>query len=84
MTIQQIFQSVTILINNAIAKLSYDKTISAVVYTKSGDLYGVNYNNRVILVPNGTGVTIPLGSLVWLKIPNCDKTSMYICNLRYK
>lgn len=60
-----------------------DRTFSAVVYEKDLDgKYKIPYEGRLRSVANGTGISLEVGQLVWVKIPNGKLRDMHICGIR--
>ena len=83
--IYNLWEKISILIDEKISKLKFDKTFKSTIWGKNPDgTYQISYMNQKYNVPNALGIELNLGQSVWVKIPSGIFRHMHICGLVFK
>lgn len=83
--IYNLWDKISILIDEKISKLKFDKTFKSTIWGKNPDgTYQISYMNQKYNVPNALGIELNLGQSVWVKIPSGIFRHMHICGLAFK
>ncbi len=71
MSIQdELFRSIEILVEKYLAKQKISKTIPSTVEGITGNTYRCNINGNYYNLKNASGVTLTVGTAVWVHIPS--------------
>ena len=79
---KEIINTIDLLIEKRLSKLTMSRDIPSVVTDIDGDKYIVNINGGKQKLKCGTNLTLSKGSTVWVHIPNGDFSKAFILSKR--
>jgi hypothetical protein len=83
MSIQDdLFKSIEILFEKYLEKQQLSRTVASTVMDVSGDKYQCNIDGASYMLKNGSGVTLTVGTAVWVHIPQNKINNAFIMGTR--